>query len=75
MAPTRTWSIEYSHTDETFHLGRTTEMLRRNIFSIQSGKKSDYICVGIFSSKEQAMDAMLEFRRKRIPDLTIPLVF
>jgi hypothetical protein len=75
MSLPSTWSIEYSHSEETFHLGRTTEMFRRNIYSVHSGKKSDYICVGIFATKEQAMDAMLEFRRNRMPDLTISLVF
>lgn len=75
MSPTSTWSIEYSPSRETYHLGRTVEMLHRNINSVQSGQKSDYICVGIFASREQAMDAMLEFRRKRIPDLTISLAF
>lgn len=70
-----TWSIEYSHSEEAFQLGKTTEMLRRNITSVQSGLKSDFICVGIFPSREQAMNAMLEFRRKRIPDLTIALMF
>jgi hypothetical protein len=74
MSPTSAWSIEYSHSEETYHLGRTTEMLRRNIHSVQSRNKSDYICVGIFATKEQAMDAMLEFRRNRIPGLTISLV-
>lgn len=68
------WAIEYSHTEDTFHLGRTAEMLRRNITSVQSGSHLDYICVGIFPSKEQALDAMLEFRRKRTPGQTIDLL-
>jgi len=75
MSPTSTWSIEYNHSKEMYHLGKTVEMLHRNINAVQSGQKSDYICVGIFATREQAMDAMLEFRRKRIPDLTLSLAF
>lgn len=68
------WSIEYSHTEETFHIGRTTEMIRRNLFSIHHGQKTDYICVGIFPSREQAEQAMLEFKRKRSALRTMALL-
>jgi hypothetical protein len=75
MSPSNTWTIEYSHSEENFHVGKTAEMLRRNIHSVQSGRKMDFICVGIFPSKEQAIEAILEFRRNRIPGKTISLMF
>ena len=69
------WSIEYSHSEGTFHIGRTAEMLQRNILSISTGNPVEYICVGIFPSREQAVDAILEFRRNRIPGYTMTLPF
>lgn len=75
MTPFNTWTIEYSHSEDTFRIGRTTEMLRRNIQSIQTGQQQDFICVGIFSNREQALEAMLDFRRKRIPGWTMALAF
>lgn len=59
------WAIEYSHSQQSFHIGRTNEMLRRNIDSVRDGEDLDYICVGIFKTREQAEDAILEFRRNR----------
>jgi hypothetical protein len=34
----------------------------------------DYICVGIFASKEQAMNAMLDFKRNRISSHTFSML-
>jgi len=65
------WVIEYSHSQQSFHVGRTTDMLRRNISSIRTGQHIDYICVGIFPSREQATEAILEFRRNRVPGYTM----
>ena len=59
------WAIEYSHSEHSFHIGRTNDMLRRNINSVREGEELDFICVGIFSSRELAEDAILEFRRNR----------
>lgn len=67
MNPSGAWAIEYSHSRATFHVGKTTDMLRRNIRSIHGGGEMDFICVGIFPSKEQAVNAMLDFRRNRTP--------
>lgn len=75
MTPSNLWSIEYSHSKETFHVGKTADMLRRNINSVQAGRKLDFICVGIFATKAQAIDAVLEFRRRRIPGQTMALQF
>lgn len=74
MYQTSKWAIEYSHSEDSFHLGRTAEMLRRNINSIRDGQNLDYICIGIFPTKEQALDAMLEFRRNRVPGQTIDML-
>jgi hypothetical protein len=70
-----TWAIEYNVVDGTFHVGRTTEMLQRNIQSMATGEHHNYICVGIFKDREQAINAILEFRRNRIPgySMTLPL--
>lgn len=75
MNPFNTWTIEYSHSEDTFRMGKAADMLRRNIQSIQTGQHEDFICVGIFANREQAMEAMLDFRRKRIPGLTLALAF
>ncbi|RMF56829.1 MAG: hypothetical protein D6748_12555 [Calditrichaeota bacterium] len=68
------WAIEYSHSEGTFHIGRTTEMIRRNLYSLDSGEKSDYICVGIFPSREQAEHALMDFKRKRLAYRTLALL-
>lgn len=68
------WSIEYSHSEESFHIGRTGEMIRRNLYSLNTGQQSDFICVGIFPTREQAENAMLEFKRKRPAYRTLALL-
>ena len=73
MMTPNSWSIEYNHSLDRYHLGRTSDMVRRNISSVGEGRDVGYICVGIFESKIQAEDAMLEFRRKRSPSKTIAL--
>ena len=67
------WAIEYSHSRDAFHLGRTAEMIRRNQIAFQTGAESDFICVGIYATQEKAKDAMLEFRRKRFSSNTLAL--
>lgn len=67
------WCIEYSHSRQSFHLGRSSDMLRRNISSILSGDTTDFICVGIFPTKEQAIEAILDFRRNQVPGQTMLL--
>lgn len=73
MNSTSTWAVEYSHTQESFHIGRTAEMLRRNIATLHSGEDSDYICVGIFPTREQALGAVLDYRRRRTPGQTMAM--
>lgn len=74
MNQQNSWAIEYSQSQETFHIGKTAEMLHRNIIAVNNGNPMDYICIGIFPSQERARDAMLEFRRKRIPTHTISML-
>ncbi|MEL6821961.1 MAG: hypothetical protein AAFP70_09385 [Calditrichota bacterium] len=74
MNALQTWSIEYNHSSGSFHLGRTGEMLNRNVKSVDIGSEVDFICIGIFPTKEQAESAMLEFRRKRKPCKTIAML-
>lgn len=68
------WAIEYSQSQEAFHIGKTAEMLHRNIVAVNNGHEMEYICIGIFPTQELAREAMLEFRRKRIPTYTISLL-
>lgn len=75
MTSSNMWAVEYSHSENTFHLGRTSDMLRRNINSVYHGHLMDHICVGIFASKEQAMNAMLDFKRNRITGHTFSMLF
>lgn len=65
MRDMQSWVIEYSHSTKRFHIDRANDMLRRNILSVHSGNDMDYICVGIFPTKAQAEDAIMEFRRQR----------
>ena len=74
MTSSNVWAVEYSHSQNTFHLGKTVDMLRRNINSVYQGDLMDYICVGIFATKEQAMNAMLDFKRNRITGHTFSLL-
>ena len=74
MLKSRSWAIEYSHSENSFHIGKTNEMLKRNVMSVRTGGILDFICVGIFQSKEQAEEALLEFRRNRMPANTIALL-
>ncbi|HQV33869.1 MAG TPA: hypothetical protein PKV71_18425 [Calditrichia bacterium] len=70
----QSWAIEYSHSNKAYHLGRTNDMIRRNINSVQGKEDLDFICVGIFHSREQAEDAILEFRRNRSAWQTMSLL-
>ncbi|RMI20080.1 MAG: hypothetical protein D6681_02580 [Calditrichaeota bacterium] len=67
MNPYSTWTIEYSYSRESFHIGRAAEMVQRNIQAMRTGMPVDYVCIGIYGSREQAVEAMLEFRRNRTP--------
>ena len=73
MNPSSTWAIEYSHSRESFHIGRTAEMLRRNIASLYTGEESDYICIGIYPTREQALGAVLDYRRRLSPSQTMAM--
>lgn len=68
------WVIEYSHSEGSYRISKTAEMLRRNISSIRNEQPVDYICVGIFATKELALEAILEFRRNRVPGHTIDML-
>ncbi len=74
MTSSNMWAIEYSHSQNTFHLGKTVDMLRRNIHSVYTDDLVDYICVGIFSTKEQAMNAMLDLKRNRVTGHTFSML-
>ena len=73
MQTIHSWVIEYSHSEEAYHIGRMADMLRRNIHSLSSQQMSDYICVGVFPTHERAIDAVLEFRRNRVPGFSLAL--
>ena len=74
MNTSSSWSIEYSHSKGNFHLGRTAEMLKRNVSVLWGAGDPDYVVVGIFPTKEQAEDALLDFRRHRVPSNTISML-
>ncbi len=74
MKTSNSWVIEYSQSKDAFHLGKSTEMVRRNLMAMQSDYNSDYVCIGIYSSKGRALDAMLELRRKRASSNTISFI-
>jgi len=74
MNASQSWSIEYNHNSGSFHLGRTGEMLNRNVTAVGIGRAVEFVCIGIFQTKEQAETAMLEFRRKRKPCKTIAML-
>lgn len=56
--------VEYSLSQDAFHVQSVMEMIKRNINTTLNGQKMDYLPIGIFDTIEQAHDFVMVFEKK-----------
>lgn len=54
--------VEYSKTQDAFHVQEVTDMLKTNVGSIRTPHVSDYLVVGIFEKEKEAREFADKFR-------------
>lgn len=56
--------VEYSLSQDAFHVQCVMEMISRNINTTLNGQKMDYLPIGVFDTNEQAHDFVSVFEKK-----------
>lgn len=65
--------IEWSASQKAFHLHKASEMLERNLSSLISGLKNDFVPILSFNSLTKANQALFDLNKKVIADGSLNL--
>ena len=55
--------VEWSPTQQCFHSQTLAEMLRDNLSVFRGESMTDYLCIGIFKTSEQASNYIRQLRK------------
>lgn len=58
MSYLQLYTLEYSTSQDAYHIARLGEIIKVNLDMIYRGKSNDYLLIGVFNSYEEAFEFM-----------------